>query len=40
MDSLRASGIDTGGPPTLNKGDRQNFANQLDKFLTRNHKKL
>ncbi len=40
MDSLRASGIDTGGPPTLNKGDRQNFANQLDKFLTRNYKKM
>jgi hypothetical protein len=40
MDSLRASGIDTGGPPTLNKGDRQNFANQLDKFLTRNHKRM
>lgn len=40
MDSLRDSGIDTGGPPTLNKGDRQNFANQLDKFLTRNHKKM
>lgn len=36
MDTLRASGIDTGGPPTLNKGDRQNFANQLDKFLTKN----
>lgn len=36
MDTLRASGIDTGGPPTLNKGDRQTFANQLDKFLTRN----
>lgn len=36
MDTLRASGIDTGGPPVLNKTDRQNFANQLDKFLTRN----
>lgn len=35
MDTLRASGIDTGGPPVLNKNDRQNFANQLDKFLTR-----
>ena len=35
MDTLRASGIDTGGPTTLNKGDRQNFANQLDKYLTR-----
>ena len=34
MDTLRASGIDTGGPPTLNKSDRQAFANSLDKFLT------
>ena len=39
MDTLRASGIDTGGPPALNKGDRQNFANQLDRFLTRNLRK-
>ncbi len=35
MDALRSSGIDTGGPPTLNKSDRQSFANQLDKFLTK-----
>ena len=35
MDALRASGVDTGGPPTLHKGDRLKFANQLDKFLTR-----
>lgn len=34
MDSLRASGIETGGPPTLNQSDRQKFANQLDKLLT------
>ena len=34
MDSLRADGIDTGGPPALNKGDRQAFANQLDTFLS------
>jgi hypothetical protein len=40
MESLRDSGIETGGPPTLNKGDRQNFANQLDRFLTRNHKRM
>ena len=39
MDSLRASGIETGGPPVLNKGDRQKFANQLDTFLTRNLQK-
>ena len=35
MDTLRASGIDTGGPPVLNKNDRQNFANQLDRILTK-----
>ncbi|HID04093.1 MAG TPA: YaiI/YqxD family protein [Desulfobacterales bacterium] len=33
MDNLRADGVDTGGPPALNKGDRQAFANQLDTFL-------
>jgi hypothetical protein len=35
MESLRADGIDTEGPPVLNKNDRQNFANQLDRFLTK-----
>ena len=35
MDTLRASGIDTGGPPVLNKNDRQKFANQLDTILTK-----
>ncbi len=35
MDTLRASGVDTGGPPALSQSDRQSFANQLDKFLTR-----
>ncbi|KJS03610.1 MAG: hypothetical protein VR65_01295 [Desulfobulbaceae bacterium BRH_c16a] len=35
LDSLRADGIDTGGPPTLNQSDRQQFANRLDTFLTR-----
>ena len=34
METLRASGVDTGGPPALNQGDRQAFANQLDRFLT------
>jgi len=36
MDDLRASGVETGGPPVLNKGDRQKFANSLDTSLTRN----
>ncbi len=39
METLRASGIDTGGPPALNNSDRQNFANQLDTFLTRHRGK-
>ena len=33
MDTLRGSGIDTGGPAALNSRDIQAFANQLDKFL-------
>jgi hypothetical protein len=33
MDTLRGSGIDTGGPSALNSRDIQAFANQLDKFL-------
>jgi len=40
MDGLRASGVDTGGPPALNKSDRQTFANQLDKFLTQYKKNV
>ena len=36
MDTLRASGIDTGGPSALNSCDIQAFANQLDKFLAQN----
>ena len=35
MDTLRASGVDTGGPPALSQGDRKSFANHLDKILTR-----
>ncbi len=35
MDTLRASGIDTGGPSALSQSDRQSFANHLDKILTR-----
>jgi uncharacterized protein YaiI (UPF0178 family) len=34
MDTLRASGIDTGGPPTLSQSDRKSFADHLDKLLT------
>lgn len=35
LDTLRSSGIDTGGPPALSKADRQAFANQLDRLLAK-----
>ena len=35
MDTLRSSGIDTGGPTVLSSRDIQAFANQLDKFLVK-----
>jgi hypothetical protein len=38
MDTLRASGVNTGGPPVLSQGDRQAFANQLDRLITARQK--
>jgi len=35
MENLRSSGVETGGPPSFSQGDRQAFANQLDKFLAK-----
>jgi hypothetical protein len=35
MDTLRASGINTGGPAAINQRDRQEFGNSLDRFLSR-----
>jgi len=35
MDTMRASGVQTGGPPAISQADRQNFANELDKILTK-----
>ncbi|MDH5214397.1 MAG: YaiI/YqxD family protein [Gammaproteobacteria bacterium] len=34
MDTLRGSGVHTGGPPALSQTDRKNFANHLDRILT------
>ena len=34
MDSLRSSGVDTGGQAPLNHGDRKAFADQLDKIIS------
>jgi uncharacterized protein YaiI (UPF0178 family) len=35
MGELRNNGVMTGGPSALNHSDRQAFANQLDRLLTR-----
>ena len=35
MDTLRSSGINTGGPPAISLSDRQAFANNLDRFLAK-----
>jgi len=35
METMRGSGIHTGGPPTFNHADRQAFANQLDRLLAK-----
>lgn len=35
MDELRGAGLVSGGPPTLDHRNVQEFANQLDRFLTK-----
>ena len=37
METLRASGVQTGGPPALGKAERKAFADELDRLLTRHH---
>ncbi|MBT3377493.1 MAG: YaiI/YqxD family protein [Lentisphaerae bacterium] len=39
MDGLRSEGMVTGGPASFGDRDRQNFANQIDKFLTKHCKR-
>ncbi len=34
MDTMRASGVQTGGPAAMSRRDRQQFANALDSWLT------
>lgn len=34
MDSLHATGVETGGPALFSQKDKQTFANQLDRFLS------
>ena len=38
MDTLRASGVHTGGAPPISQSDRQSFANNLDKILAKKGK--
>ncbi|NVK55337.1 MAG: YaiI/YqxD family protein [Alteromonadaceae bacterium] len=33
MDTLRGSGVQTGGPPALGSSEKQAFGNELDKWL-------
>lgn len=36
MDSLRGSGVETGGPKSFSQKECLTFANQLDKYIARN----
>lgn len=38
MDTMRASGIQSGGPPPLSQADRKAFADHLDRYLARRGK--
>lgn len=38
LDTMRSSGVDTGGPAALNQNDRKKFADQLDRWLTKNQR--
>jgi len=38
LDTMRASGVDTGGPPPLTDKDNKKFADSLDRILTQNKK--
>lgn len=38
METLRSSGVATGGPSALSQADRQAFANQLDQWLMQKKK--
>lgn len=38
METLRSSGIQSGGPPPLGHGDRMKFANHLDRIIAKKAK--
>ena len=39
METLRSSGVNTGGPPALSQNDRKAFADHLDRLLAKYHKR-
>ncbi|PKV47288.1 hypothetical protein CLU92_4735 [Janthinobacterium sp. 61] len=39
MEELRSGGVDTGGPTAFSQSDRQQFANSLDRHLSKHHRK-
>ena len=38
MESMRSSGVHTGGPAKMSQADRKDFADNLDRFLSQNIK--
>ena len=38
LDTMRSSGIQTGGPPALSQADRMKFANGLDRILAKRNR--
>ncbi|UAA38411.1 YaiI/YqxD family protein [Paraneptunicella aestuarii] len=39
MDTMRASGVDTGGSPPISQTEQREFANELDRWLAKNKPK-
>ncbi|KIO37175.1 MULTISPECIES: YaiI/YqxD family protein [unclassified Shewanella] len=39
MDTMRASGVQTGGPAAIGQSEKQAFGNQLDRLITKHHKR-
>lgn len=39
METLRSSGVETGGPAAFHQRDRMAFANELDRYLAQHHQR-
>ena len=35
LDTMRTSGVQTGGPPAMTKGERKKFADELDRYIAK-----